>query len=79
MRPDAAGRAGDMRRGMAFLGGSAGAGGGGGGVTQVRQTTTIGQITIYTPESTAPGIARDIRGELAKRGVVAQANTGLQP
>lgn len=40
-------------------------------------TTSIGQITIYTAATDAQGIAHDLRGELNKRGVVVQANSGL--
>lgn len=73
---------GDLNRGLQYLGlGSLprSSAGGGNRTSTNTQTVSIGQITIYTPESTAPGIADGIRGELAKRGVVTQANTGLQP
>lgn len=43
------------------------------------QTTSVGQIVIYSAATDAEGIARDMRGALAKRGLVTQANTGLQP
>lgn len=80
MRPAAGAETmGDLRRGMAVLGGGAPVGlaasGGGGGA--VSQTTSVGQVTIYTPATDADGIARDMRGALAKRGLVVQANTGL--
>lgn len=43
------------------------------------QTTSVGQIIVYTAATDADGIAHDMRGALAKRGLVVQANTGLQP
>ena len=77
MRPAAgAETAGDMRRGMAWLRSNGGASG---GMQTVNNTTNVGEITVYTPGTDAKGIARDIRGELSKRGLVVQANTGLQP
>lgn len=77
MRPGEHGRVGDMQRGMAALHGRAarGAASGGGG----NQSTSIGQIVIYSAATDAEGIAHDMRGALAKRGLVVQANTGLQP
>ena len=42
-------------------------------------TTTVGQINVYTPATDATGIVRDIRGEMAKRGLVVQAGSGLRP
>lgn len=42
-------------------------------------TTTIGAINIYTPAANADGIARDIRSEMTKRGLVVQAGSGLRP
>lgn len=42
-------------------------------------TTTIGAINVYTPAANAEGIARDIRGEMSKRGLVVQAGSGLRP
>lgn len=42
-------------------------------------TTTIGAINIYTPAANAEGIARDIRSEMTKRGLVVQAGNGLRP
>lgn len=41
--------------------------------------TTIGAINVYTPAANAEGIVRDIRGEMAKRGLVVQAGNGLRP
>lgn len=41
-------------------------------------TTTIGQVNVYSSASNAEGIARDIRGELAKRDMVVQATSGLK-
>lgn len=54
---------------------------GGGSPRSVSQSnvTTVGQINVYTPAANAPGIARDIRGEMAKRGLVVQAGNGLRP
>lgn len=75
MRPDAAGRLGDMRRGMAYLGGRAGAGAGGG--QTVNNNTTVGTVIVNTAATDAKGIARDMRGALSQRSVVTQANTGL--
>lgn len=53
---------------------------GGARSTKVSQssTTTIGQVTIYTPAANAEGIARDLRGELAKRDMVVQGTSGLK-
>lgn len=79
MRPGP-GTAGDLARGRAYLGGArAGitAGGGGGGTSS--STMSVGQITIYTPATDAQGIARDLRGALAQRGLVQQSNTGVNP
>lgn len=42
-------------------------------------STTVGQINVYTPATDAAGIARDIRGEMTKRGLVVQAGSGLRP
>lgn len=53
-----------------------GAGGGSGSVTQ---TTSIGQIVIHTAATNAEGIARELPAAIARRGIVVQANTGLQP
>jgi len=44
----------------------------------VNQTTTVGTIVINTAATYANEIARDIRGAMAKRGLVVQANPGLQ-
>lgn len=75
---------GDLNRGAAWLGGGAGATvplarAGGGSTTSTTQTTTVGQVVVYSAATDADGIAHDMRGALAKRGLVAQANTGLQP
>lgn len=75
MRPDAAGRLGDMRRGMAYLNG--GRGGGGAGAQTVNNNTTVGTVIVNTAATDAKGIARDMRGALSQRSVVTQANTGL--
>ena len=64
---------GDMRRGMAYLNGRAT----GGGTTTVNNNTTVGQVTVYTAAKDADGIAKDMRGAIAKRGLVTQANSGL--
>lgn len=83
MRPAAGAETyGDLARGRAYLGGRSLAGvttrgAGGGGSTS--QTTSVGQITIYTPATDAQGIARDLRGAMAQRGLVVQANTGVNP
>lgn len=47
----------------------------------VRQSnsTTVGQIVIYTNGRDAEAIGRDIRTELDKRGLVVQAASGMQP
>ena len=42
-------------------------------------TTTVGQIIVNTQATDAKGIVRDMRGEIAKRGIVAQAGSGLRP
>ena len=80
MRPAAgAETAGDLRRGNAWLnGGGVGMArtGGAAGAT-VQQTTTVGQVIVYSAATDAEGVARDMRGALAKRGLVTQANTGL--
>ena len=71
--------AGDLRRGNAWLnGGGVGMArtGGAAGAT-VQQTTTVGQVIVYSAATDAEGVARDMRGALAKRGLVTQANTGL--
>jgi len=52
---------------------------GGGSTSTTTQTTSVGQIIVYTAATDAEGIAHDMRGALAKRGLVVQANTGLQP
>ena len=70
----------DLQSGNAWLNGRpglmAGRGGMGGGGA-VTNNVTIGEIRINTSSKDAEGIARDMRGELAKRGLVTQANTGL--
>ena len=43
------------------------------------ETNINGDIIIHTQATDANGIARDMRGALAKRSTVNQANTGLQP
>ena len=72
---------GDLRRGNAWLGGAPGmnAAARGGSTSSTTQTTSVGQIVVYTAATDAEGIAHDMRGALAKRGLVVQANTGLQP
>lgn len=74
MRPDAAGRMGDMNRGMAWL---RGRGGSTGGAQTVNNNTTVGTVIVNTAATDAKGIARDMRGALSGRSVVTQANTGL--
>lgn len=67
MRPDMAGRLGDLRR--------AGYGAGQmGGTTNRSQSVTVGTVVINTAATDARGIARDFRQEL-----VTQANTGVTP
>ena len=81
MRP-AAGREtmGDLSRGMGILGGRApvgvGAGGSGGSSTN---TTSVGQITVYVPNGDPDSIAGGIRGAIAKRGLVVQSGSGMNP
>lgn len=41
-------------------------------------SNSVGQIVIYTAATDAKGIAREIGPEIAKRGIVVRANTGLQ-
>jgi hypothetical protein len=76
-----AGAGGDYRRAAAYLGGrivgpaargSTGTAAGGG-----NQTTSIGQIVVYSAATDADGIARDMRGALRRNGLVVQANSGL--
>lgn len=81
MRPDPAGRAGDMRRGYGYLGRgpSRPAGSGlrpspGAGAS----STHIGTIVVNTAATDANGIARDLPGALRRRGVTAQANRGME-
>lgn len=87
MRPAAGAETiGDERRGRAFLGyrGAATpsprggapspAGGGSGGDSH----TTIGTIVVNTASTDANGIARDLRGAIARRTVTAGANQGLE-
>lgn len=66
---------GDMRRGMAYLNGRTSPTMASAGATS--QTTNVGTIVINTQATDAEGIARDMRGAIAKRGLVTQANTGL--
>jgi hypothetical protein len=79
MRP-AAGRetAGDLTRGMGILGGrmpTAMAAGGG----SSSNTTTVGQITVYVPNGDPDSIAGGLRGAIAKRGLVVQSGSGMNP
>lgn len=55
--------------------------GSGRGASSVSQSnsTTVGQIVIYTNGKDAEAIGRDIRTELDKRGLVVQAASGLRP
>lgn len=74
MRPaKGAETSGDMRRGMAYLNGRATAAAG----NTTVNSTTVGQVTVYTAAKDADGIAKDMRGAIAKRGLVTQANSGL--
>lgn len=84
MRPGA-GRAGDMRRGLAFLGKSgytrmarprAANDAAGGSVSS--SATTVGTINVYTAATDAEGIARDLPGAIGRRGLTTQANRGLK-
>lgn len=43
------------------------------------ETNINGDIIIHTQATDAKGIARDMHGALSQRGMVNQANTGLQP
>lgn len=72
---------GDLARGSAYLGGArVGLTARGSNVsTSNSQSTTVGQVIVYSAATDAAGIARDMRGALAQRGLVTQANTGLQP
>lgn len=47
--------------------------------TTQTNTTSVGTIIINTDGKSAEQISRNIRQELAKRGLTTQANTGLQP
>lgn len=74
----------DLRRGAQYLNSRGVAGSsrvvGGGRTTNMgNQTTSVGTIIINTNEKSAGGIAKNIRGELSKRGLTNQSNTGLQP
>ena len=51
--------------------------GGGAGSSTTTASTTIGQITVYTPGTDAAGIARDLPAAIAKRNLALQAATGL--
>jgi hypothetical protein len=84
MRPGA-GRAGDMRRGLAFLGKNgytrmarprAANDAAGGNVSS--SATTVGTINVYTAATDAEGIARDLPGAIGRRGLTTQANRGLK-
>lgn len=75
--------AGDLRRGYNFLGGGASRSarpgaplGGNGGSSSV--TTSVGTINVYTAATDAEGIARDLPGQLRRRGLTTQANRGMQ-
>jgi len=70
------GTQGDLNRAGRYLGTSLGRAG---GATNVRQNVNVGTIVINTAATDAAGIARDMRGALAQRGLVAQANQGLAP
>ncbi|OYW21292.1 MAG: hypothetical protein B7Z52_01070 [Burkholderiales bacterium 12-64-5] len=73
------GTAGDYARAGRHLGQPIGMSArGGAGSSTTTQTTTVGQVIIYSAATDAEGIAHDMRGALAKRGLVTQANTGLQ-
>lgn len=50
-----------------------------GGSAAVTNTTNVGDIVIYTNGKDAETIARDMRVELQKRGLVVQASSGLKP
>ena len=70
MRPDAAGIAGDLRRGQAAL-----AANGAGGVTYASTSVTVGRIDVHTQATDAQGIAKGITPAL--RAAVPQANVGV--
>lgn len=61
---------GTPRAGATIAAGASGSG-------STNQTTSVGQIVVYSAATDADGIAHDMRGALAKRGLVVQANTGL--
>lgn len=82
MRPAAgAETTGDLSRGMGILGGRppvgtmARVGGGGSSST----TMSVGEVKIYTAATDAQGIARDLPGALAQRGLVVQSARGMNP
>lgn len=84
MRPDrkgeTRGREGDMARGRAALGLARAPGrlaSRGGNVT-VTNTMSVGQVVVNAPNATdAKGIAAELPGAIAARGLIAQANRGL--
>lgn len=71
MRPGI-GAAGDMRRGMAILGGRPMPSGSG---VPITNTTSVGQIIVYSPDPQKAG--ENVREAIGKRGLVVQANTGM--
>lgn len=80
-----AGTAGDYRRAGNYIGGKGFAASARPGnrtsnrTNNSTQTTYVGTIEIRTDGKSADQIAKDMRNELAKRGLTTQANTGLQP
>lgn len=68
---------GDYRRAGAYL--RQPIRGGGERPATVNNTTAVGTIVIHTAGKDAETIARDMRVELQKRGLVVQASSGLKP
>lgn len=84
MRPGD-GTVGDLERGFRFLG-NARPGvamgrpraplGGAGGSSSI--TNTVGVVNVYTAATDAEGIARELPGQLRRRGLTTQANRGME-
>lgn len=75
MRPDAAGRAGDIRRGMAILGGSR-VPVSGNAPAATGSTVTIGQVNVTSPDADSFA-KKDLAQKLQERGLVVQAARGM--
>ncbi len=50
-----------------------------GGTTTQSNSTTVGQVNIYTQATDAAGIVRDFSAEMNRRGLVMQSAQGLRP